>query len=571
MFKGEWASSGIGIGKAVMLNYRERIVRQVQCDNPDREVACLERAIQVFCNQIDQAAGLADKNFGRSQGNILTAQAIIVKDSAFTSEVHHRIKAQSESAEYAVCQVLDDYAQVFAAMQDDLMRAREADLRDIKNRLLAILAGEQQPGARQMPPQSVIVAEQLHVSILAGLPREKIAAIVTARGSVHSHVAILARGVQIPFVTGVGQLIQDICDGDELIVDGGAGEVICRPTPEEISRYRERARQQELVRERLRHHREKQTATRDGRKVEILVELDTLGELSSALESGIDGAFAPGKAQPGSGTIGEHQQFLAAKALARTLGGKPAILTTPEAKLGERSAHSREWGSPIANMDELRVSLRALLSASAFGQVAVILPGISCVAEIALARNLLEDCKADLRGQGTDFDHKLRLGALIETPAAAALALQIAGQADFIVLGADVLACHTLGIDRAAKKTGPKTGDNREVFHPAVLRLICRTIKAARRVGIPAVVRGESAADAMMIPFLIGCGAQGLGVRPHALWGARQQCENLSYRYWRARVPKILSLTSASEVIDYLKQNWAERPENEAGPNHSAN
>jgi len=536
-----------------MINYRERAAQPGQCADPGREIARLERAIQKFSGQIESAARLADENFGRSLGDILAAQAVIVKDPTFIGEVHQRIEAQMETAEYAACQVLDGYARVFAAMQDDLMQAREADFRDIKNRLLSILAGEL-PDLEQVPPKSIVVAQQLHVSVLVCLPRKNIAGIVTAQGSAHSHAAILARSAQLPFVIGAGQLVKAVRSGDKLIVDGGAGEVIRDPTPEEISRYRERARQQELVRERLDSHRGRQTVTRDGRKVEVLAELDTLGELTSAMEFSIDGAFV-------SCDAAEHQQFLAAKALARTLKGRPVLMAAQEVKLCGESPHTREQGGGVANEDELRGYLRALLSASAFGQVAIVLPRVSSAAEVKLARAMLEDCKAALRGQGIPFDPKIRLGALIETPAAAVLAPQIAREADFIVLGVDTLCCHTLGLT-AAKRPG----ESREIFHPAVLRLICRAIKAARRAGIPAVVRGESAADAMMIPFLVGCGAQALCVNPPALWGAREQCENLNYRYWRARVPEILSLAGVSEVIGYLKQNWAERTESAGEP-----
>ena len=557
MLKGTAAASGIGIGKCVLLETGRREVPCQRVFDVQHEADKLRAALDTFCGQLERVRELASQNFGQSEGGIITAQLIIVRDRDFLTESHAHITEKKENAQYAVSQVLEGYVRIFQAMDDALMRARAADFRDIRSRLLNILAGEGERTFEHLPEDSVIIARELYPSTLAALPVERVAAIVTAEGNIHSHTAILARTRRIPFVINAPGMTRAVCSGDELIVNGGTGEVIERPTSEEVIRYRERARQETLVRERQDEDRDKQTLTKDGRVVQISATLDTLSELTEAMDRGMDAAFLLQAGQVCGNARGEKQQFLAYRALLRGLRGKPAVIAAPQVKPSHEMPYMSRMDAEQLLLDEpeLCTAFCALLRASAFGKVRIALPHVLSPTELRLARDLLERCGALLREREIEYDTQPELGAIIETPAAAICAGAIAEQADFLILGTDTLIGHTLATPTAAKKTAGSHG----ALHPAVLHLIYNTVQAAKIADKPVTISGETASDPMLQPFLIGCGVNGINVSPGALGAIKEQCANITHAYWAKRTPDILSITTPEEVAEYVKQNWAER------------
>ncbi|MCL2578775.1 MAG: PEP-utilizing enzyme [Oscillospiraceae bacterium] len=554
MIKAVTASPGIGIGRAVIAKARQWVLTPQKVD-PGLELRRMEEAVEVFCEQVSAACKLARQSFGESESAIIAAQIAIVRDLDFMEAIEEQIKRQSHSAGGALAHVLDGYTTLFSEMSDRLMRAREADFRDIKHRLLGILAGEKPADYSHITEGSVIVADDLHASVLVCMPVEKIAAILTEGGSPHSHLAILTQAARIPHLIGVKNVCKLVKDGEGLIADGRAGEVIIRPTIEEVGRYQDRQRLQSVERKRQETHRERDTQTRDGRPVKLLAALTALGDVSQALEYGMDGGCVPYLEQAAGTTTSkvEQQQFLVYKALTRALEGRSAIITVEG--LAARPEISPDWAerkSPSPKEQQLRAAFSALLRASAFGKVEIALTGGQGLCQV---RKLFDDCKAVLLERKLGFDTQMRLGAVIETPISALNASSLVKEADFLVIETDVLAGYTLAIDRIAKKPEERG----LVFHPAFLRLIHETIQAAQSAGRPVVVAGEIACDPMMIPFLVGCGASALSVHPALLPSARNQCVNLRYVYWQERLPEILALSTAEEVVQYLKQNWAER------------
>ena len=558
MIKAVAASSGIGIGRAVIIKARQRKAPERKPCDPSTELARARAGTRAFVAQVERVRALAEQAFGSGEAAIIAAQIAIVQDPDFMEAVEEGIVTHAQSAEDAIARVLDDYTAIFAAMPDAFMQAREADFRDVKHRLLGILAGETQPDYSGLGAQSVIVADDLHASDFVCMPVKKIAAILTEGGSPHAHLAILTRALRIPHLVGARDICRVTGEEEGLIVDGGAGEVILCPTAEEIDRYRERQRLQNLERERLEIVREQETRTRDGRRVEMLAALTALGEVSAAIEKGMDGASMPYAQQVAGQTGGvEQQQFLVYKALVRALEGRSAMISVegvrprpegPYPSGGRRGAASEEEG-------RLWVAFSALLRASAFGRVRVALSGLNGVDELRYAKELFAQCKTMLWDRTMSFDPQIKLGVAVETPAAALRIGDLAREADFVVIETDALAAYTLAMDKVAKK--PE--DRRSVFHPALLGLICQTTQTAQKLGLPVMVGGEIAADPMMIPFLIGCGAGALCVRAHLLQSTRGQCENTTYAYWQERLPDILALSTSDEVVAYLKQNWAER------------
>ena len=567
MVRGVSVCSGIGIGRAVLMKYQEHRPPLRPIQSTVDEFERLDNAIDIFCRQLEHACEITEANFGRAQGAILNAQIIIVHDSGFLTETRQRIREKLENAEYAVTRVLEKYVQMFTVMEDGLMSAREADFRDIKNRLLGIMAEYDEPDFSNIPPGSVVVSEELHTSVMAQLPVQNIAAIITGRGSVHSHTAILSRGRGIPFVTSLGDFVGLVRDGDRMIVDATAGDVFCRPTSEELSRYGERARLQGSAHEQSGSRQVKNTATRDGRPVGVLAEIGALSEAAGAVRAGASAVFVPdARLLSGARATGE-QQFLSYKAFVRALEGKKAGFVVGNINLNYEVPYRATTSTQTENQPDwhegfvrgegrLKTTISALLRASVFGEVAVIIKHPTCANEMKVARRIFESCKINFEKNLIPFDPSSELGVLIESPAALLSIDRIARQVDFVLLEIDNLALHTLGANRSDKT--PPLGS--AAFHPAFLKFISQAIKSVSKMDIPIYASGEIAANPMMVPFLIGCGISGIITKPAALPGVSSQCKNLNYLYWQSRVGIIASLPTGHDVVRYLKRNWAERP-----------
>lgn len=568
VLRGVAASSGIGIGKAVLILQPELPVNHRDTGEFAVELRRFERAADVFCTQIAALAARAAEEFGESEAGILTSQIVIMQDREIFRRVSACLREHSLRAEGAVVRVFDEYIAHFSALEDALMRARAADFRDMKRRLLTILTeAECQPP--QPPAGCVLVADEIPPSVAAFLLPQQVAAVATVDGDVTSHVAILARALKIPTVVSAPSILDRIQNGDELIVDGGTGEVIVCPTAEQVGRYRRRHHQQQLAREHRQALCSASPATRDGRQVLLTAELAELSRLPDLLELGADGVglfrttalYRDGDLPPG-----EQQQFLAYRAITRALRGKPGTICTldvgdsldkpylgldqePNPSLGLRAVRYS-----LVNQELFKVQLSAILRASAFGTLQIAVPMVTSLGELRQVRLLLEECKQELAARQVDYDPSIKLGLVISTPAAAITAATLARETDFFLLGGS-LTQYTLAVDRNNRGVSGLYSN----FHPAVLALIYQVIQAAAMAYIPVGMLGEGARDPMLIPFLVGCGINELCVPLSCLLPVREQLGNLSHRYWQERVPEILSCATPEEAMAYIKQNWAER------------
>lgn len=561
MLRGVGASAGIGIGKAVVYILPKIEVPPRAAAGVAAELRRFERAADVFCTQISRLATLAATHFGASEAGIITSQIVVMQDPELRTQIIEELE-RGCSAEGAVCAVFDGYISHFSALEDELIRARAADFKDMRLRLLTILAGEEKTEPPQPPANSVLVADEITPSAAAALLPAQLAAVVTANGNPSSHMAILARALQIPTVVSAPSLLEQIAQGDKVIVNGGTGEIILRPTSEELHRYWRRRQHQTTAKELLEAICSRKTTTRDGRRVSVTATLNELKQLPELADKGPDGVgfFRTDYLYAENALPGEQQQFLAYRAIARTLKGKKATICTldinreaarePNPSLGFRAVRYS-----LAHQDQFKVQLTAILRASAFGNLQIVAPMVTTLGELRQVRLLLEECKRELALRQVDYDPNIQLGVVIETPAAAIIARTLAKEADFFILG-DALAQYTLAADQSNRRIS----DTYNSYHPAVLMLLAQAIQAAQNAFVPVGVSGEMSCDPMLLPFLIGCGIDEISVPPAQLFSVRQQLENLNYLYWKERVPVILSLSTAKEAVEYIKRNWAERP-----------
>ncbi|MDR2909368.1 MAG: hypothetical protein LBU86_05760 [Oscillospiraceae bacterium] len=541
MLRGIAASSGIGIGAAFILPCLDVTVDRRPAADPAAELSRFERAVDIFCGRISALAEQVARRYGESESGILTTQIMIINDERLRGEIERRLAEERENAQCALSAVLDDYTSQFLGLEDELLKARAADFRDIKAHMLQILRGEAFDPLPDLPDDCVVVADELCPSSAALLSERQVSAIVGAGGTTYSHAAIIARAAKIPAVVSAGgSFLSVIRSGDELIVDGSAGEVILRPTPEEKSRYRQRRHHQSLIRSRMESTPAK-ASTRDGFRLELGASVVCHRELPQLSAKGAEGAFVF-HGQFAGGETDEHRLFLSCRSLVRALKGNPVTI-----------APGGDLASGPAPGDIPQAVLSAFLRASSHGNVRIAAPGVTSLKELRKARCAIEELKASFMRRRVDFDPDIRLGAVMGAREAAPIAGELALEADFFVLCADSFE---RGCDMMEKSHPESVLSS---FAPEFLRLLFSAVQAAREACVPVYVTGTLAADPMMLPFLAGCGVSGLFAPLRSLSGLREQIANICHEFWRERVAEIIALPSLGDVVAYIKKNWSER------------
>lgn len=565
MLKGIASSSGIAIGKAVRIKQEEIAVARRGITDPASEQQRFSDAVTVFENDTLFASEAVRKTVGESEGDILLAQVAIINDPELKKEVFKKIQRENVNVEFAFSEVCDGYITLFASLEDELMRARAADFQDIKNRLLRVLLGIGNMDLTSVPPGSVLVAEDISPSLAATIDPQKIMGIVTQIGTRYSHISIIARALQLPAVVAVENLLDSIADGEELIVDGNTGEIITQPTATQLEHYKVKQLQAKKIRQQMEAYRDRKTVTEDGRHIELAANLAVVQELELITSNHADGIglfrteflYMDRESLPT-----EQEQFEAYKKIAQALDGKPVIIRTLDiggdkeipymglAKEENPFLGHRAVRFCLSRPDIFKAQLSALLRASVFGNIKIMVPMISSIAELLEVKAMVKAVKADLTAGGIAVAPDVQLGIMVETPAAALCADALAREADFFSIGTNDLTQYTLAVDRGNENVAQLYTS----MHPAVLRLIKLTVRAAKQAGIPVGVCGEAAADPMMVPFLVGVGVDELSVSSGSLLAVREQVCNLSHYYWQKQIAHILALETAAEIGQYIME-----------------
>jgi len=572
MLKGTPASHGIGMGKATVIQQSNiQVIQRAILDIPG-ERERYSRAADQFCSQIAKVAAEVSKNIGPEEADILSMQIEMVRDPALEAEVFAHIEEKRINAEYAFDLVCDKYIRLFGDIEDELMRARAADFQDIRFRMLGILMNSKTINLVDVPRGSVLVAENISPSQAAMLEQGKVMGIVTRAGTWFSHIAIMARAMQIPAVVAVDELWSQVKSGAHVIVDGTNGHILADSTPEEIADYRKRRGSERRAYRKLLSYRDRETVTADGKRITLNANLALLSELSAIAENNVDGIgiFRTEFLYMNRSVLPtEDDQFKAYKRVVQALAGKPVIIRTVDVG-GDKEIPLMQIHREInpnlglravryclRRPDIFKTQLSALLRASAFGNLSILVPMISSVDEIRQVRALIASIMTELSAQNIPYDKNLPVGAMIEIPAAALCAESLARECDFFSLGTSDLTQYTLAVDRGNEKVAHLYNP----IHPAVLRLIKHTVDSARGAGIPVAVCGESASNSMMIPLLIGLGVDSLSVNASTVLRVREIVAKSSLAFWREQIPAILNMSTADEVTQFVRAAKPPRPE----------
>ena len=566
MFKGTNASAGIGIGKAAIIKEVEMVIRPDKVASVETEVTRFRGALADTVAQTKALEETLATRVGEKEAEIMQGHLMLLADPMLTGEIEEAIKRDSVCSEYAIETTCTTYADVFAAMDDELMQQRATDMRDIKTRLQQTLQGIKPVDIASLPEGSIIVAKDLTPSMTAGINPANVTGIVTELGGKTSHSAILARALEIPAVVAVSNVMDKIEEDDTVILDGGEGIVIVNPTDEEMKEYT--AKRESFLQEKkdLERFKGVPTVTKDGVHIELVANIGNPDDLAKVLEYDGEGVglfrteflFMDRTSMPT-----EEEQFEAYKKVAEGLSGKPVIIRTLDIGgdkeipyMGLAKDENPFLGYRAIRLcldrkeDIYKPQLRALLRASAFGGIKIMIPMITCIDEIREAKALIEDIKNELDRKDIPYNKNIQIGIMVETAAASLMADVLAEMVDFFSIGTNDLTQYTMSVDRGNEKISYLYS----TFNPAVLRSIRNIIKCGREAGIMVGMCGEAASDPLMIPLLLAFGLNEFSMSASAILKSRKMITGYSSEELQAVADKAMSFVTAKEVEAYMKE-----------------
>ena len=563
---GVGAAEGIGIGAAKVV--REQNVEVVKKSIPDSEaeVNNFMRILDITKAETEEMSQALEKNASAKEAEILFGHIMLMSDPMLVDEIVNRIKGESVCAEYAIEEVCNQYAAVFASMDDELMQQRATDMLDIKTRLIKKILGIENTDLSKLPYGSILVAKDLTPSMTAGLNPENVLGIVTQFGGKTSHSAILARALEIPAVVGLSNLPEDISDDTDILLDGESGEVIILPTDVEKTEYEDKKKKYDANKELLKKYRELPSISKDGKKVEIAGNIGSPEDAKKVIENGGEGIglfrteflFMDRDCMPT-----EEEQFESYKEVATAMEGKPVIIRTLDIGGDKEIPYMGivQDENPFLGYRAIRLcldrkddiyipQLRALLRASAYGNIKIMLPLITSMDEIREAKALINDIKKELDEKNIAYNKNIEVGIMVETAAASLLADIFAKEVDFFSIGTNDLIQYTMSVDRGNVKIAGLYSP----FSPAVLRSINRIITEGKKAGIMVGMCGEAAADPLLIPALLAWGMDEFSMSASSILKSRQIISGCDSKDLKAKVDKVLEMSTESEIKEYLKK-----------------
>lgn len=531
IYNGKSVFGGIAIGKISVYQKKEQQVKRVKIDDPEQEMARYEKA---KAEGIKQLQGLYDKalrEVGEANAAIFEVHQMMMEDDGYNESVENIIRSQGVNAEYAVATTGDNYAQMFSAMDDDYMRERAADVRDISERLLTILNGEE-TGAVDADEPKIIVAEDLAPSETVQLDKDKVLSFVTVKGSLNSHTAILARTMAIPALVNTSVSLESEIDGRLGIVDGANGTFYIDPDEATLAEMKKRQEEDLSRKQLLLTLKGKENVTLDGQKVMLYANIGNIKDLATVIQNDAGGIglfrsefiYLEKEDFPT-----EEEQFQIYRQVAQTMAGKRVIIRTLDIGADKQCDyfHMEHEENPALGCRAIRIcltrpeifktQLRALFRASAFGKIAIMYPMITSVQEVRKIKGIVEEVKAELTSQGVEFGNPEQ-GIMIETPAAAIISDDLAKEVDFFSIGTNDLSQYTMAIDRQ----NPQLDLFFDPHHPAVLRMISLVVENAHKAGIWAGICGELGADQSLTKEFLAMGVDELSVSPGSILPLRK-------------------------------------------------
>lgn len=563
MYKGIAGSEGIGIGKVVIIEEHEVVIEDRTISDTEAEINRVREGIEKFVTDTTAMADKMEATVGAKDADILRGHIMLLQDPTIEEQIVDLINNEKVNAEKALDQVLEQTAELFSQIPDELLQQRATDLRDIKGRILKILLGIEEQDISEVPEGTVLVARDLTPSMTAGIIPEKIAGVLTEVGGRTSHSAILARAMEIPAVLSIEGICSQVKNGDTVVLNGTTGEAIVNPDEETIAVYEKMLEDYRKERELLKQYTGKPTVSKDGTKVELVCNIGKPEDAKKAVEcdgEGI-GLFRTEFLFMDRDTIPtEEEQFEAYKSVAETMAEKPVIIRTLDIGgdkeipyLGLEKEENPFLGFRairfcLQRRDIYETQLRALVRASAYGRIKVMIPLVTGVDELRQVKAIVADIMKEYDAAGVEYNKNLEIGVMMETPAACLMADVLAKEADFFSIGTNDLTGYTMAVDRGNAKVAYLYS----AYNPAVLRAIKRIIECGKQEGIMVGMCGEAAADPKLIPLLLAFGLDEFSVSATSVLKTRKNISENDIAQCKALADKVMECTTEEEVLNIL-------------------
>ena len=571
--KGLGVSPGIGIGKAFIIDKRSINIIKNYVNDVEGEIDRLKSAFETAKEQLNELYNKSIDKLGEKEAQIFKSHEMMLEDDTFISEVENRIKDEKINAEFALHETSNVYIEMFQKIEDEYLRERAEDIRDVMNRVIRILMGIFSVDFSDLDENSIIVAKDLTPSDTAQIDRTKVVAMITEVGGKTSHAAIIARIMGIPTVVGLNDITDKIKDGDMVICDGKTGKVLINPNKKQLFYYNNKKNIEDEINNELRNQIGLPSVTKDGFTVSLSANIGTPNDVDMVLQNDAEGIglfrsefiFMNREHQPT-----EDEQFEQYKEVLVKMGEKPVIIRTLDIG-GDKNVPYidipkemnpflgyRAIRLCLGNVEVFRTQLRAILRASVYGNVKIMLPMISTMKELKDSKKILQQAKDELTKEGIKFKDDIEIGIMIEIPSAAIISDLLAKEVDFFSIGTNDLIQYTMAVDRMNSKLSHLYSQ----YHPALLRLIKGIIDNAHNAGIWVGMCGEAAGDPKLIPVFVGMGLDEFSMNSPSILRSRYIVRNLSKKDIELIAKSTLDMENALEVEEYLSCVFADENEN---------
>jgi phosphotransferase system enzyme I (PtsI) len=563
MLIGKSASYGIGIAKALVLENKEIKLESGKTTDVDLEINRFNDAVSSSLEELNQLYQKTLSTLGEDKAQIFEAHSLILQDPELIDSIHDEIRTQQYRASMATDIVSKRFIEMFETMDNEYMRERSLDIKDVSSRIIRKILGIDSVNLSDLKDDVILVAHDITPSQMAGIDLKKTIGIITEIGGKTSHTAIMARTMELPAVVGLKDATKSIKSGDILIIDGEAGEVYPSPDQDTLNIYENRRNKILKLKQEMLSYRDLSASTKDNRKVHLEANIASPLDLDSVIRNGADGIglfrtefiYMDREKAPT-----EEEQFTIYKKVLEGMSGKPVVIRTLDVGGDKHLAYLKipKEENPFLGFRAIRYclqdkplfkeQLRALLRSSVFGNLSIMFPMISGLEEIEAAKAILEECKIELKKEGLTYSDKIRVGIMIEIPSAAIMADLLAQHVDFFSIGTNDLIQYVCAVDRMNENIH----NLYDPFHPGVLRLIQMTITAGEARGIEVAMCGEMAANEALTAILLGMGLTHFSMAPGSILKTKKMIREMEFEQSKKLASKVLALPSGKAIKDHL-------------------
>ncbi|HGT0128344.1 phosphoenolpyruvate--protein phosphotransferase [Clostridioides difficile] len=566
-YKGIGASPGVALGKALVVEHSELVIEKKSIDNVEAEIAKLEDAVAVSKEELVKVKERASEELGAEEAEIFEAHLLVLEDPELIGSAIDKIKTESVNAEYALNEIKEMFVSMFESMDNEYMKERAADIKDVTNRILRHILGIKVVDLSALSEEVVLIAHDLTPSDTATMNKKMVLGFLTDIGGRTSHTAIMSRTLEIAAIVGLNDITSKVKDGDFVVFNGDTGEVIVNPDEETINKYTELKAKYEDERKALQLLKGKPSVTLDGKHVELAGNIGTPNDIEGLIKNDAEGVglyrteflYMDRDSFPT-----EEIQYEAYKAVLEGMDGKPIVIRTLD--IGGDKELSYLSMEPEMNpflgyrairlcldrKDIFKTQLRALYRASVHGRLRIMFPMISSLEELLQAKEVVKEVLAELDSEGVAYAKDVEIGMMIEVPSAAVISDVLAKHVDFFSIGTNDLIQYTCAVDRMNQKISYLYNQ----FNPAVLRLIKTVIDNAHKEGKWAGMCGESAGDQKMIPILLGMGLDEFSMSPISILPARKLITSVKESDMKKLADDVLNMGTAEEIKSYIEKTF---------------